>query len=593
MSVSRRLAGFACFSLLSTLVVHAQVAKRRFLDPLEGGGGPSQASFHSYLGGMLQVDPGTVDCAGTITFDDLPGGASPGTNYDAIIESGAARFAERFAGQTQDDNGAFDALLGTPTDPLTLAVGDMDENLEVFARGTHVMTGLGPLGYPSPEAIGEGAFAVLFDFDQSELAFDLVGGNGGDATVSFFKRDGTLIDNVILGGLGEESYGFRRVGDLADIAGITVVNTDPAGVALDNVCLEIVSAPCFTLDFETDDEGAPLIHGQHLGNGDPEFDGGSLYPVTLTSSVLPSGQSTAAILDSSTGPATQDPDLLVGRDNILILQTEANTSECPPGSGIYCSHNDDDDGGRLSFDFPGPVTPSGVVLIDIDSTDPTSTVVLTDGAGARRTYTVPASWTGDSVSDATTGWRLLDLTNTNDQPGFGSTATAVDDPGFDPTGVVRIDVHLGGSGGVDDLAWCPSPVALQAAWPPRASARVRAGSCVHPSVLSFDSLPVLGRPFEAILDCTAQGPGLAVLEVRQQADGGARTIHGEARMDGALVYRTARVYADWRSQLTWEVPNDVSLLGLKVYAQGLCICNASTTGPRLRLSNAVDLVLGF
>ena len=49
------------------------------------------------------------------------------------------------------------------------AVGAANQNLNVFTFTTsQVLTGLGPLGFPDGDAIGEGSFAVLFDFDQSE-----------------------------------------------------------------------------------------------------------------------------------------------------------------------------------------------------------------------------------------------------------------------------------------------------------------------------------------------------------------------------------------------------------------------------------------
>jgi hypothetical protein len=206
---------------------------------------------------------------------------------------------------------------------------------------------------------------------------------------------------------------------------------------------------CFTLDFTTDDSGAGMVHGTMV---DTEFDGGANYPVTITGSANPSGANTAAILNSSTGPAAQDPDLLVGSGNILILQTDANQTQC--GAGVYCSHNDDADGGTLSFAFNVSTTPSTIDLVDIDGTDAASSVVLTDANGYTRTYTVPGNWTGDLTVDGPPGMGTLDLTTLANQPGFASVATASEDVGFDGTAVVRIDVNLGGSGGVDNLNWC-------------------------------------------------------------------------------------------------------------------------------------------
>ncbi len=210
---------------------------------------------------------------------------------------------------------------------------------------------------------------------------------------------------------------------------------------------------CYVLGFDTDDDGTGMVHGTMV---DAEFDcGGTVFPVAITGSVNPSADNTVAILNSTTGPAAQDPDLLVGLGNILILQTDANETQCPANSGIYCTHNDDENGGTLSFAFCALTAPSSIVLVDIDGSDAASSVVLTDVNGKTRTYAVPGNWTGDKVTNfPAPGWKLLDLTTLANQPGFASTVTASQDGGFDPNAVVGIDVHLGGSGGVDDLAWC-------------------------------------------------------------------------------------------------------------------------------------------
>jgi len=188
---------------------------------------------------VAQVDPATLTCDGTVTFDDVAGGASPGTNYDAVFESGGADLAERFAGQTLSANGDFDVLSGSPS-PLTLQTGAANQNLNVFVNGSsQVLTGLGPVGFPAANAIGEGSFAVLFDFDQSEFGFDLVGGNAGTATVDFFGRDGTLIHTIVLTALSDQSYGFQREGGLNDIAGISIQNDDAGGIGFDNLCHDV------------------------------------------------------------------------------------------------------------------------------------------------------------------------------------------------------------------------------------------------------------------------------------------------------------------------------------------------------------------
>ncbi|MFN9316624.1 MAG: PEP-CTERM sorting domain-containing protein [Microcystis sp.] len=194
---------------------------------------------------IIQVAPGTLTGTGLITFDDVLGGPGPGTNYNAIFESNGADFAERFVGQSLSFSGNSDILSGTPTGPLALQVGAANQNLNVFTFNTsQVLTGLGPLGFPDGNAIGEGSFAVLFDFDQSEIGFDLLGGDGGSATVNFFRRNGSLIDTItIILSLSDTSYGFKQMSGIKEIAGISIHNTRPGGIGFDNLVHDVPGGP--------------------------------------------------------------------------------------------------------------------------------------------------------------------------------------------------------------------------------------------------------------------------------------------------------------------------------------------------------------
>ena len=49
--------------------------------------------------GVILVPPATLTCTGVIAFDDVAGGPLPGTNYDGVLQSDGAGFAERFSGQ--------------------------------------------------------------------------------------------------------------------------------------------------------------------------------------------------------------------------------------------------------------------------------------------------------------------------------------------------------------------------------------------------------------------------------------------------------------------------------------------------------------
>lgn len=218
---------------------------------------------------------------------------------------------------------------------------------------------------------------------------------------------------------------------------------DDVSIASQDVTCE-VPPTCFTLDFSTEDDFATaLVDGQHINT---EF--GNL--VSLSSTGMNAGM---GIFDSSNpGPnnPSQDLDLLTNTGNILILQT---TNFPPDGNDIFPVPNDDDDGGSVTFAFASAVAPMSVDLIDVDGSDDPGSVVLTDGSGNTRTYSVPANWTGD-LTLAQPGIGTLDLTTLAAQPGFGSNVTASEDMGFDGNNVVSIVVNLGGSGGIDNLSWC-------------------------------------------------------------------------------------------------------------------------------------------
>ena len=180
------------------------------------------------------VDPNTLSTTDIEDFEGFAGGPHPGTNYDGIIAGNAISFAERFAGQTQSDQGDFDAILGNPTDPLTLQVGDPNDNLNIFLDVTNVLDGLGPLGFPDPDAIGEGAVAILFAIDHFEFGIDIHGANDGDVTFDFYRQNGSLIDSITFSA-ADQSYGFRRDGTISDIRGVLITNKDPFGIGYDNV----------------------------------------------------------------------------------------------------------------------------------------------------------------------------------------------------------------------------------------------------------------------------------------------------------------------------------------------------------------------
>jgi hypothetical protein len=292
------------------------------------------------------------------------------------------------------------------------------------------------------------------------LEIPISSGNGVD--VLRVRIDGTTVFEVFEGeapyaGLGYEPVSVP-IGAFADGGAHTLriesTQTGAPGVTnffVDDVALLVQAADCprcLTLDFETEDDlVTPLGNGQRI---DLEF--GRLLAISG------SGNNAGPVIFDSSNPGpnnpSQDRDLLVNRGKLLILQTNAAASP-PAVGGSFPKPNDDENGGNLIFDFLAPVGARSVVLVDIDDgAGQASSVTLTDSAGRTRTYTVPAEWTEDVLVDGPPGWRTLDLTTLDPQPGFASTATAQQEPGFDGFQVVRIVVHLGSSGALDDLAFC-------------------------------------------------------------------------------------------------------------------------------------------
>jgi len=253
MHLARRLPWVLAYAVAITSV--AVLTGAAFADraPLLGTDAPSTVPsiIESETGLIVTVSPDSVSCTTNANFEDVPGGEPPGVNYDFPVWSNGTLFAERFLGQSVNNFAGYDFITGTPVNPLTPQEGSANQNVNVFAYVSNVLTGLGTDGFPEIDAIGEGSIAVYFPTAQARIALDLVGGNSGSATLSFYRTDGTLIDVVQVTGLGEFRYGFAT-GDLTNsIAGILIQNTDPSGVGIDNVCHEGTVVPARALSWGT------------------------------------------------------------------------------------------------------------------------------------------------------------------------------------------------------------------------------------------------------------------------------------------------------------------------------------------------------
>jgi hypothetical protein len=185
---------------------------------------------------VCRVDPDTLVLAQIIHFDDHPSGWDPGYRIDETLILPGASFAEHFAGMVLTPNGDFDAFTGMALPPLTLLPGAPGQTLSVVHMlGSNILNGFGPAGYPHVQAQGEGSIAILFDEDQPALALQILGGEDGEAVIQFWSRAGVLIHTEVIATKGPLSLGFERAGNLSDIAGLLITNTDPQGLAIDNL----------------------------------------------------------------------------------------------------------------------------------------------------------------------------------------------------------------------------------------------------------------------------------------------------------------------------------------------------------------------
>ena len=186
--------------------------------------------------GVCVVDPNSLALTKIITFDDTRSGQGPGYLVEDLLVMKGAIFGERFAGQSVGAHGDHDQISGQALPPLTVMPGAKGQNLSVvFFDGNNVLNGYGVAGYPKRRAQGEGAISFLFDEDQSALSFQIRGGEEGTAKAAFLARDGQVLATLDLPPTGEHAYGFIRANGASDIAGIIVTNTDPQGLAIDNI----------------------------------------------------------------------------------------------------------------------------------------------------------------------------------------------------------------------------------------------------------------------------------------------------------------------------------------------------------------------
>lgn len=194
------------------------------------------------------------DALTIVDFEILPPRAEPGYSVDHGIAFAGGRLGTGFAGQRIWAENGFDRIGGRPSGPLALLTGPAGMGLSVATHrgfGSMAVYPLGPAGFPAREARGEGSIAVLFDEDICQVGMrvhsdypDSLGTFAtarGEVRLTAYGREGTRLGQLSFQlPLGMSTHGLRSADSRSTIAGLTLENTDPGGIAIDDLAF----GPC-------------------------------------------------------------------------------------------------------------------------------------------------------------------------------------------------------------------------------------------------------------------------------------------------------------------------------------------------------------
>ncbi len=396
------------------------------------------------FGNILGIS-GTGTNNGPVIFDSSdPGPNNPSQDLDLLLNQGNILILQTDAGSNpppvagvyprpndDEDGGTIDFAFNRPLTPLSIDLLDIDD------------------------ASTDSMVLVLTDFSALTRTYTVPAGWTGDLSQAE-PGVGTLDlqDTNPQGGFLSVATAVEDLGFDPNAVVALSVELEGSG-GLDNLHLII---PCVQMTFEVEDDATPIFSGTALVDGQdlstpPEFG----IEVMISDAGANAG---AAIFDSTPGGPNAggpDNDLLVGLGNILCLQSNNVASHTTQTiAGIFDTPNDDVNGGDVFFDFPAPVHVHQIDLIDIDEEELTDAIVtLLDTGGKTRVFNVPPGWTTDILNDGGTGFGTLDLDTLLAQAGFIASATAVEDPGFDPDDVIQMTVSFGGAQDMDNVCLCP------------------------------------------------------------------------------------------------------------------------------------------
>ena len=188
-------------------------------------------------------------------FEAWPPRAEPGHLLQAPHRGDAITLASHFAGQTpailtRRDGGRFDSLTqARALPPLRLDTGPPGQGLAIAQHrglGSNAVFPVGPDGFERLSGRGEGMLAVLFDHDQRATGFrvhadypDPLGtrpARRGSLEVIFLDRTGQVLARVVTPlDPGLTTLGYATADGLPAIAGLLILNTDPGGIAVDDI----------------------------------------------------------------------------------------------------------------------------------------------------------------------------------------------------------------------------------------------------------------------------------------------------------------------------------------------------------------------
>jgi hypothetical protein len=191
-------------------------------------------------------------------FEAWPRRAEPGHLLSVPHRGDGITVASHFTGQTpailtRREGGQFDTLTQPRAQaPLQLETGPPGQGIAVaLHRGfaSNAVFPIGPAGFDQIEGRGEGMLAILFDHDQRATGLlihsdyaDPLGTRPaprGTVEVIVLDRAGQVLARPITAlAQGITALGYATADNAPLIAGLVVLNTDPGGIAVDDILYE-------------------------------------------------------------------------------------------------------------------------------------------------------------------------------------------------------------------------------------------------------------------------------------------------------------------------------------------------------------------